>query len=61
MCGKSQGTPTLLIPEGKIFMLQPMTFQGPCKPSTIEIKVNEILADRTRAKEARMCICMPLT
>ncbi|XP_057454301.1 probable polygalacturonase At3g15720 [Lotus japonicus] len=31
MCSATEGTPTLLIPKGKSFMLQPMLFKGPCK------------------------------
>jgi hypothetical protein len=38
-CGTTEGTPTLTIPEGKTFMLQPLLFHGPCKPTTITIEV----------------------
>ncbi|KAK7280838.1 hypothetical protein RIF29_08362 [Crotalaria pallida] len=34
-----QGTPSLLIPNGKTFMLQPVKFMGPCKPATINIQL----------------------
>ncbi|KAJ1406593.1 Pectin lyase fold/virulence factor [Sesbania bispinosa] len=35
----SDGTPTLLIPKGKTFMLQSLLFQGPCRPATINIQL----------------------
>lgn len=37
--GATQGTPTLLIPIGKTFMLQPVVFQGPCISTNVNIKV----------------------
>ncbi|XP_028759742.1 probable polygalacturonase At3g15720 [Neltuma alba] len=41
VCNSTQGKPsTLLIPEGKTFMLQPVLFQGPCKPSSIYFWIN---------------------
>jgi len=39
VCGTTQGTPTLTIPEGKTFLLQPLSFQGPCKSTTIQVEV----------------------
>ncbi|KAF7837039.1 putative polygalacturonase [Senna tora] len=39
VCNATQGIPTLFIPKGKTFMLQPLVFQGPCKPSTINFKI----------------------
>jgi len=39
VCGTTQGTPTLIIPEGKTFLLQPLSFQGPCKSTTIQVEV----------------------
>jgi len=39
VCGSNQGTPTLIIPGGKKFMLQPSSFRGPCKSSTVKIMV----------------------
>ncbi|KAJ1398363.1 Pectin lyase fold/virulence factor [Sesbania bispinosa] len=38
-CGATQDTPILLIPKGKTFMLQPVLFRGPCKPPTLNIKL----------------------
>ncbi|OIW14682.1 hypothetical protein TanjilG_33024 [Lupinus angustifolius] len=35
----SQVTSTLLIPNGKTFMLQPIQFKGPCNPTTLIVKV----------------------
>lgn len=42
VCGANathQGTPTLVIPKGKTFMLQPVSFQGPCKTATVNVQV----------------------
>ncbi|RYR55320.1 hypothetical protein HN51_017273 [Arachis hypogaea] len=39
VCDASQNAPTLVIPKGKTFMLQPISFQGPCKPTKINIKL----------------------
>ncbi|KAJ7979172.1 Pectin lyase-like superfamily protein [Quillaja saponaria] len=39
VCGASQGTPTLNIPKGKTFMLQPVLFNGPCKSPSINVKL----------------------
>ncbi|KAL5575588.1 hypothetical protein UlMin_017287 [Ulmus minor] len=41
-CGVSSNTetPILLIPMGKIFLLKPVVFQGPCKSSTIHFLVH---------------------
>jgi hypothetical protein len=39
VCGSTLDTPTLIIPEGQNFMLQPLSFQGPCKSTTINVKV----------------------
>nr|KYP36951.1 putative polygalacturonase At3g15720 family [Cajanus cajan] len=38
-CDASHGTSTLVIPKGKTFMLQPVLFRGPCKPSIVNIKL----------------------
>ncbi|MED6216972.1 hypothetical protein PIB30_013187 [Stylosanthes scabra] len=39
VCYGNEDEPTLVIPEGKTFMLQPIIFQGPCIPTTINIKL----------------------
>ncbi|XP_061369185.1 probable polygalacturonase At3g15720 [Gastrolobium bilobum] len=39
-CGAIEGTPTLLIPKGKTFMLQPVSFQGPCKSATVNVQLD---------------------
>ncbi|XWS20418.1 hypothetical protein CRYUN_Cryun31cG0099400 [Craigia yunnanensis] len=39
-CSAAAGTPTLIIPEGKIFLVQPVTFTGPCKSNTINVKLS---------------------
>ncbi|KAF1892351.1 hypothetical protein Lal_00010816 [Lupinus albus] len=38
-CGATKGTPTLLIPIGKIFKLQPVRFEGPCKSQSVHVKL----------------------
>ncbi|KAK7315564.1 hypothetical protein VNO77_34117 [Canavalia gladiata] len=38
-CGASHGTPTLLIPKEKTFMLQPVLFHGPCISPIINIQL----------------------
>ncbi|CAJ2653288.1 unnamed protein product [Trifolium pratense] len=38
-CTSTKGTPTLIVPAGKIFMTQPLTFQGPCKSATINVMI----------------------
>ncbi|RZC12806.1 hypothetical protein D0Y65_012523, partial [Glycine soja] len=47
----SQETATLDIPGGKTFMLQPVSFQGPCKPETMlgisHLKILWLLGLRT--------------
>nr|XP_024927172.2 probable polygalacturonase At3g15720 [Ziziphus jujuba var. spinosa] len=40
VCGAaSDTTPTLIIPEGKTFLLKPLTFEGPCGSTTIHVQV----------------------
>jgi hypothetical protein len=41
LCGDdvAQGTPSLQIPEGKTFLLQPVKFQGPCKSVFVHVQV----------------------
>ncbi|KAE9587847.1 hypothetical protein Lal_00029467 [Lupinus albus] len=39
VCNCGQVTPTLVIPYGTTFMLQPLKFLGPCKAATIIVKV----------------------
>ncbi|XP_057433045.1 probable polygalacturonase At3g15720 [Lotus japonicus] len=49
VCGATQDTTTLLIPEGKTFLLQPMLFKGPCKSGTINIEFQgTIVAPKTQ-------------
>ncbi|XXG63634.1 hypothetical protein AAC387_Pa05g1775 [Persea americana] len=38
-CSAAGGTPTLLLPQGKRFLLKPIIFKGPCKSSSIHIQV----------------------
>ncbi|XP_004498026.1 probable polygalacturonase At3g15720 [Cicer arietinum] len=37
VCSTRQSNPTLLIPNGKRFMLQPVSFQGPCISSRVNV------------------------
>ncbi|RDY06862.1 putative polygalacturonase, partial [Mucuna pruriens] len=39
VCNATQETATLVIPKEKTFMLQPVSFMGPCKPSTVNIEL----------------------
>ncbi|XP_057440150.1 probable polygalacturonase At3g15720 [Lotus japonicus] len=43
VCSATEGTPTLLIPKGKSFMLQPVLFKGPCKIGNINIELQGTL------------------
>uniref|UniRef100_A0A2K1WV08 Uncharacterized protein n=1 Tax=Populus trichocarpa TaxID=3694 RepID=A0A2K1WV08_POPTR len=50
LCGDdvAQGTPSLQIPEGKTFLLQPVKFQGPCKSVFVHVQVQgKIIAPNT--------------
>ncbi|KAF8035858.1 hypothetical protein BT93_C1778 [Corymbia citriodora subsp. variegata] len=44
-CGDSgaQGTPTLVVPGGKKFLLSPASFEGPCKSSSIIVQIDGTL------------------
>ncbi|XP_022141107.1 probable polygalacturonase At3g15720 [Momordica charantia] len=35
VCGATEGIPTLHAPHGKIYMLKPLKFQGPCKSKQV--------------------------
>ncbi|RWR83109.1 putative polygalacturonase [Cinnamomum micranthum f. kanehirae] len=39
-CSAAGDTPTLLLPQGKTFLLKPITFKGPCKSPSIHIQVS---------------------
>ncbi|XP_028780399.1 probable polygalacturonase At3g15720 [Neltuma alba] len=39
VCKATKGYPTLLVPKGRTFVLQPMVFQGPCKAPSINFKI----------------------
>ncbi|OIV98294.1 hypothetical protein TanjilG_16621 [Lupinus angustifolius] len=38
-CGATKDTPTLLIPIGKTFKVQPVSFEGPCKSQSVHVKL----------------------
>jgi len=40
VCGATRNNVKLLIPDNKMFLLQPLSFKGPCNPATIEVLVN---------------------
>ncbi|XP_014521688.1 probable polygalacturonase At3g15720 [Vigna radiata var. radiata] len=39
VCGATHQTAKLVIPQNKIFMLQPLSLKGPCNPATIEVRL----------------------
>ncbi|XVF24804.1 hypothetical protein REPUB_Repub13aG0159300 [Reevesia pubescens] len=39
-CSAAAGNPTLIIPQGKTFLVHPITFAGPCKSSIINVKLS---------------------
>lgn len=39
VCGATQKSAKFVIPQNKIFMLQPLSLKGPCNPATIEVQV----------------------
>ncbi|RWR83107.1 putative polygalacturonase [Cinnamomum micranthum f. kanehirae] len=39
-CSAAGDNPTLLLPQGKTFLLKPITFKGPCKSPSIHIQVS---------------------
>ncbi|XP_022720876.1 probable polygalacturonase At1g80170 [Durio zibethinus] len=39
-CSAAAGTPTLIIPKGKIFLVHQITFTGPCKSNKINVKLS---------------------
>ncbi|KAI7989287.1 putative polygalacturonase [Camellia lanceoleosa] len=40
-CGASGGTPTLNVPSGKTFLLNPLAFEGPCKSPNVQIQAKK--------------------
>ncbi|QCE13052.1 polygalacturonase [Vigna unguiculata] len=39
VCGATQKSAKFVIPQNKIFMLQPLSLKGPCNPATIEVQL----------------------
>ncbi|KAK9229362.1 hypothetical protein WN944_022324 [Citrus x changshan-huyou] len=39
VCGDTSNNPTLQVPQGKTFLLQPTSFQGPCKSSNLQVQI----------------------
>ncbi|XP_065851159.1 probable polygalacturonase At3g15720 [Euphorbia lathyris] len=49
LCQVKEGTPSLEIPQGKTFLLQPVKFSGPCASTTIIVQVlGKIVAPASR-------------
>ncbi|GLU14650.1 hypothetical protein SLE2022_312090 [Rubroshorea leprosula] len=42
-CQVVEVTPTIVIPKGKTFLVQPLTFAGPCKSSNINIMLSGVI------------------
>jgi len=40
-CG-TEGTPTLVIPKDGVFLVKGITFDGPCKATSVNIKVQHL-------------------
>ncbi|KAL2921390.1 hypothetical protein RDABS01_012881, partial [Bienertia sinuspersici] len=40
VCNANGNTPTLLVPQGHTFLLNPITFMGPCKSSNIHVEIH---------------------
>ncbi|KAM7253913.1 hypothetical protein ACFE04_031595 [Oxalis oulophora] len=47
ICNGVQTIPTLEFPAGKTFLMNPITFSGPCKPKTITVLINGNLVATT--------------
>ncbi|TQD88424.1 hypothetical protein C1H46_026020 [Malus baccata] len=50
LCGADEvgDAPTLVIPKGKTFLLQPIEFEGPCRPKRVHIQVlGNVVAPKT--------------
>ncbi|ONH95325.1 hypothetical protein PRUPE_7G064200 [Prunus persica] len=52
LCGATEandtGTPTLVVPAGKTFLLQPIKFSGPCKSNSVHVQIlGKIVAPNT--------------
>ncbi|KAK9279137.1 hypothetical protein L1049_012814 [Liquidambar formosana] len=47
-CTGGGGTPTLIVPQGKTFLLQSVRFQGPCESTSVHVQVlGSLLAPNT--------------
>ncbi|KAF8035859.1 hypothetical protein BT93_C1779 [Corymbia citriodora subsp. variegata] len=51
----AQGTPTLVVPGGKKFLLSPASFEGPCKSSSIIVQIDGTLAAPSSLSEWKGC------
>ncbi|EXB22635.1 putative polygalacturonase [Morus notabilis] len=49
-CGTNKGTPIIRVPKGQTYLLNPLTFNGPCKSDSIRIQIDgNIVAPQTLA------------
>ncbi|KAJ6674023.1 hypothetical protein OIU85_012976 [Salix viminalis] len=53
--GANQGSPSLQIPEGKTFLLQPVKFQGPCKSVSVQVQVQGKIIAPSTIEEWKNC------
>ncbi|KAJ6434947.1 hypothetical protein OIU84_000234 [Salix udensis] len=53
--GANQGSPSLQIPEGKTFLLQPVEFQGPCKSVSVQVQVQGKIIAPSTIEEWKNC------
>ncbi|GLT71722.1 hypothetical protein SLA2020_437200 [Shorea laevis] len=51
VCQTGSGIPILIIPAGKTFLLKPVTFSGPCKPSHIYVRFSgNVVASNSKSE-----------
>ncbi|CAM8999391.1 unnamed protein product [Rhodiola kirilowii] len=43
LCSSTKRSPTLVIPDGKTFLLYPLQFNGPCKSPKVHVQINGTL------------------
>ncbi|KAJ6758565.1 hypothetical protein OIU74_025251 [Salix koriyanagi] len=53
--GGHEGSPSLQIPEGKTFLLQPVEFQGPCKSVSVQVQVQGKIIAPSTVEEWKNC------
>ena len=43
---QTKGTPQLIVPSGKKFLLMPVMFQGPCQSNSVQVQVWLVVRQR---------------